>query len=101
MFGALVILGAFCGMISGLVLAFTVPASRQEIALVEPEYADRLFVSGSEALWSRIPMRVVVLFGEPVPNKAKTAVWPLKVLGVVYFSSIAVFAAGILGVAMS
>jgi hypothetical protein len=101
MFGALVTLGGLCGMISGIVLAFTVPASRSEIALADPKYADRLFLSGAGAFWFQVPLRFVVLFSEPVPNNAKTAVWPLKVLGVVYFSSIAIFAAGILGAAMS
>jgi hypothetical protein len=89
-------LGAICLIViggAGFIFLLAAGSARAQIEQVAPEYASRLYLSNGESFMSRSPVSWVVLFGERVPEPARSWVAPIRVFG-------GVFAVGILALAV-
>jgi hypothetical protein len=85
--GLIVILGA------GVIFFMASGSARAQIEQVAPEYASRLYLSTGESFISRSPVSWIVLFGERVPDAARSWVAPIRLFGAVFLAGAVALAA--------
>jgi hypothetical protein len=87
---ALVTLGILM-LAVGFIFMLAAGSARDEIKRRSPEYAGRLFPPPLESLFSRLPVRFSVLFGEPIPAEVRGSVEPIRVAAVAWIALSALF----------